>query len=154
MDTTPRRPDRTLLVLLAIVAAVVVIALAVVLSRGEPPRLDASTPSGTVQRYAEAVLAGDMTTAGTLMSQEALSNCDGYGSRNAENLRITLRGASESSNEAEVKVALVSTSGSGAFGVSEYTQEDRFSLIKVNDAWLVDSAPWQLSVCPGSGANS
>ena len=55
----PRRagPDRTLLAIMAAIAVIVIIALAVVFTRGEPAPLAESTPAGVTQRYAAAVIA-------------------------------------------------------------------------------------------------
>ena len=46
------RPDRTLLAIMAAIAVIVIIASAVVFTRGEPAPLAESTPAGVAQRYA------------------------------------------------------------------------------------------------------
>ena len=50
MNAAPARPDRTLIVILSVIGVLVIVALAVVFSRGEPKLLDESTPAGVVQR--------------------------------------------------------------------------------------------------------
>ena len=63
MDTVTRKPDRTLLIVIATVVALVVVALVVVFTRGGAAPLDESTPAGVVQRYTQAVVAGDQEAA-------------------------------------------------------------------------------------------
>ncbi|GAB3129775.1 hypothetical protein [Glaciibacter psychrotolerans] len=153
MDKMPGQRDRTLHLLVAIVGAVVVIAVAVVLTRGATPRLDAATPAGTVQRYTEAVLAGDTDAALALVDPASLSNCFG-GHDSTNNLRITLRGTTENGSKAEVAVTFTSTSDTGGFSPAESAQDDRFTLVKRGDVWLITSTPWNVTVCPPEGGTS
>jgi len=69
------RPDRTLLAIMAAIAVIVIIALAVVFTRGEPAPLAESTPAGVTQRYAAAVIAGDEAAASAYLTPAARSKC-------------------------------------------------------------------------------
>lgn len=146
--TEPRRPDRTLLAILAAIAVLVVVALAVVFTRGEPAPLDASTPAGVVQRYAAAVIDGDETAAAGYLSDAARNTCSAVERSGVDKLRVTLVSTTERADSADVKVLITVFEGGGPFGSSEYQVEDVFDLVKTGDKWLIDNAPWQLTVCP------
>lgn len=148
MSEAATKPDRTLIVILSIIAALVVVALVVVFARGEPKLLDPATPQGVVQRYAAAVIAGDDSTAAAYLTRTALATCDGLEHPATDNLRVALVSTTERAGSADVKVSLISSSESGPFGVSENESEDAFQLRLVNEEWLIDRAPYQLSVCP------
>ncbi|MET4591595.1 hypothetical protein [Arthrobacter sp. 754] len=150
MNAAARKPDRILLVIVAAIAALVVVALAVVFTRGEPQVLDESTPAGVVQRYSTAVIDGDTSTADSYLTESARSSCRGYYESGPLPARIVLISTTERDNSALVRVSVVVSSGSGGpFGPSEYEMEDRFSLVKDNGKWLVDQAPYQLLSCKG-----
>jgi hypothetical protein len=148
MGAAAGKPDRILLVILAIIAVLVVAALAVVFSRGQPPLLDEATPQGVVQRYAAAVIDGDESAATAYLSQAARTQCVDFERSAKDNLRITLVSTTERASSADVRVLIVVSNGGGPFGNSEYETEDVFDLVKTDGKWLVDSAPWQLRVCP------
>src|SRR5690606_32090176 len=103
------RPDRTLLIVLAAVAALVVVALLVVFTRGAPAPIDASTPAGVVQRYTEALLAGDEETArGYLVDGD---ECERLESGPLDDVRVTLLSTTERESSADVDVSIVTTAG-------------------------------------------
>lgn len=147
------RRDPALLVVVGLIGLLVVVALIVVFTRGDPAQLAADTPGGVVQRYSAAVLDGDETTAGGYLSAAALTDCDRNTSVDSsadDDLRITLVDTTERDTSADVRVLIVTSYGSGPFGSSEYESEDAFDLVKVDGDWLIDEAPWQLAVCPSS----
>lgn len=148
MNAPPTRPDRTLVVILSVIAALVVVSLAVVFSRGEPKQLDASTPEGVVQRYAAAVIAGDESAAAAYLTAEALDSCQDFNTAVTDNIRVTLVSTTERADSADVKVSIVTSYESGPFGASESESEDAFDLARIDGEWLIDRAPWQLAVCP------
>ncbi|MBX0300854.1 hypothetical protein K2F54_12800 [Cryobacterium sp. 1639] len=153
-DTGPAaRRDPTLLVVLGALVVLIVVALIVVFTRGQPAPPDPGTPAGVVQRYSTAVLAGDEELAATYLSPGALADCDGNSSFLSEDLRVTLRGTTERDTTADVRVTLVTSSGGGLFGPSEYQSDDSFDLVRVDGDWLIDQAPWQLTVCPGDAGD-
>jgi hypothetical protein len=144
-----RRRDPVLLVVLGALALLVLVALIVVFTRGQPAPLDAGTPGGVVQRYSAAVLAGDEDLAADYVTEAALLDCDGQSPSITEDIRITLLGTTERDASADVRVTIVTTyEGGGPFGPNEYRSDDTFDLVKVDGAWLIEQAPWQLAVCP------
>jgi hypothetical protein len=149
-ESVKKSPDRTLQIIIGIIAALVLIALVVVFTRGAPRQLDASSPAGTVQRYSEAAIAGDEAAAGTYLTAAALARCAGVGSFTPDNVRVVLVSTTERAESADVKVSIVTSYPGGPFGNSESESVDVFDLVKVDGQWLIDDTPWQLTVCPPS----
>ncbi|BCW67311.1 hypothetical protein NicSoilB4_20740 [Arthrobacter sp. NicSoilB4] len=142
------RPDRTLLAILAAIAVLVVVALIVVFTRGEPAPVDEATPAGVVQRYSAAVIAGDEAAAAAYLTDAVKNRCNTVERMPGDNLRVTLVSTTERPATADVKVLITVSEGGGPFGNAEYQVEDVFDLVKTGDKWLIESAPWQLTVCP------
>ncbi len=146
------RRDRTLPILLAVLGLLVVVALAVVFSRGDVKLLDASTPGGVVQRYSAAVIDGDEEAAAAYLA-ESSEPCDEFYTPTEDNLRISLVATREREDTADVEVSIVTFDAGGPFGSSEYESRDEFGLVRVDGDWLIERAPWQLRVCdPGAEA--
>lgn len=144
----PQRPDRTLLAILAAIAVLVIVALIVVFTRGQPAPVDEATPAGVVQRYSAAAIAGDEAAAAAYLTADAKARCSSTFERMAaDNLRVTLVSTTERPASADVKVLITVSEGGGPFGSAEYQMEDGFDLVKTGDKWLIDRAPWQLTVC-------
>lgn len=143
------KPDRILIAILSAIALLVVVALAVVFTRGGPEPLDASTPQGVVQRYSTAVVDGDTATASSYLTDAARSGCRGYYESGPRPVRVVLISTTERGDSALVRVSLVSSGGGGPFGPSEYETEDRFALVKTGGSWLIEQAPYQLVSCTG-----
>ncbi|TFD01886.1 hypothetical protein E3T28_06375 [Cryobacterium sinapicolor] len=154
MNTASGKPDRTLIVLLSVIGALVVIALIVVFTGGEPARLDADTPEGVVQAYSAAVIDGDEQAAGGYLAEGAFEGCEDFDRGPTDNMRITLVSTTERAESADVKVAIVTSYGSGPFGADEYETQGVFDLVLVDDTWLIDDAPYELSICPNPKAGS
>ena len=148
------QPDRVLLVILSIIGVLVVASLAAVFFRGQPEPLSEDTPAGVVQRYTAAVLDGDESTAeGYLAGQQGRPGlpCGPADRPPADGLRVTLVSTTERADSADVRVAIAMSDGAGPFGSPVYETEDVFDLVKVGDKWLVQTAPWQLTICPAAG---
>jgi hypothetical protein len=143
--------SRTLIIILGVIGALVILALAVVFTRGEPAQLDESTPAGVVQRYSIAVIAGDESAAAEYLTEEVRSDCSRVEQFGAGNLTVTLVSTKERSDSADVAVSIATSTGNGPFGAPESEYEDVFGLVKAGDGWLIESAPWQLTVCPNTG---
>jgi hypothetical protein len=146
MSDTTRASSITLIVLAAAVALVVVVALIAVFARGGPAPLDADTPEGVVQRYAQAVVDGDLETAEGYLVPELVESCERV-SRGADDLRITLEETTERDDRARVEVLVVTVYGSGPLGPDEYESEEAFDLVRVDGEWRIETAPWDLTVC-------
>lgn len=145
------RSSRTLFVILGLIVALVIFALAVVFTRGEPAQLDESTPAGVVQRYSAAVISGDESAAADYLTEDVRAQCGRFEQFDAGNLAVTLISTKERSDSADVAVSIASSTGNGPFGAPESEHEDVFGLVKVDGAWRIESAPWQLAVCPNAG---
>lgn len=141
------RPDRTLIVILSVIGALVVIALIVVFTRGEPEMLDESTPQGVVQRYAAAVIAGDEEAAKGYLVPELADSCERIESGPVQDMRVTLESTTEREDSADVRVIIAVSYEGGLFGPNEYEEEGEFDLVADDGAWLIETAPWQLTIC-------
>lgn len=139
-----------LIVLVGTVAALVVIALVVVLSRGTPTPLDATTPAGVVQRYAAAVIAGDDTAAKKYLSRSVRDGCVPMGTV-PDNIRVTLVSTTERTESADVTVSITLSYENGPLGVSEDSFEGLFDLVKESEMWRIGTAPGMLTICANTG---
>ncbi|TDW30753.1 hypothetical protein EDD25_2526 [Cryobacterium psychrophilum] len=137
------------MVIIGIIAALAAVALAVVFSRGAPAPLDESTPAGIVQRYAAAIITGDEATAARYLSPDAPDLCmPGDRSPPNDNMRITLASTTIRGDTADVVVTMTTTYDGGLFGPSSYDSDGTVSLVKTDGSWRIESAPWELTVCP------
>lgn len=149
MTDAARKPDRIILVLLGIIGVLVVVALAVVFSRGDPAPLDEASPAGVVQRYSTAVIDGDIATAETYLTDSARTVCRGSFSGEPRPARVVLVSTTERDQSATVKVSMVNSYQDGPFGPSEYEMEDIFTLAKEDGNWKISQAPYMLMACSG-----
>lgn len=147
MDDAARKPDRSLVIVIGVVAVLVVIALIVVFTRPTAERADESTPAGAVQRYAEAVIAGDLDTARGLLTSELQSACEETDPGSLSDVRLVLSKTTERDRTADVEVEVVNSSTGGLFGPSEYRSEERFGLVEEDGRWAIEAAPWQFTIC-------
>lgn len=150
----PRRPkpDRTLVGVLVAIGVLVVVALVVVFSRGPATLLDSNTPQGVVQRYTAAVVAGDEQQARTFLSDDWLAKCDVNQAVNTgTSLRVTLVSTTERPESADVHVLITTNYQGDILGSGSSTSEEVFDLVKVDHRWKIDTAPWELAVCPSGG---
>lgn len=147
MQTPATRPDRTLIVIVSVIAAVVILALVVVFLRGAPAPLDRSTPEGVVQAYTTAVIDGDLSAISPLLIKEFRDSCERLDPERDSDVRLTLVSTRVSGDHATVRVSITTEYGSGPFGSSSYETEDSFTLAKEGGQWLVETAPWQFTIC-------
>jgi len=147
MDTSAGRPDRTLIFVIAVVAALAVIALVVVFTRGGSAQLDESTPAGVVQRYTEAVLEGDHDAATAYLVPAVAQNCERTDPGTTDDIRVTLAATHERGDTAEVTVTISQPSGGGLFGPTEYQYDTEFRLERAADGWAIETAPWEFAIC-------
>ena len=141
MDASRARPDRTLIVILAVIGALVVVALVVVFARGEPELLDESTPQGVVQRYSAAVIEDDEAAAIEYLSPEVGDSCRPFDAGTTQDLRVTLVSTTERDDTADVDVLITMSYGGGLFGSSEYEEPGSFELVASDGGWLIESRP-------------
>lgn len=150
MHTPAGTKDRTLIVILSTIATLVLVALIVVFTRDAPETLDSSTPEGVVQAYSLAVIDGDEAAAAALLTADASAGCGPVEHGPTDNLRVVLVSTTVRSDSADVVVSLVTSFDDGPFGASEYEFESNFDLVRVDGAWLIGTAPWELTICPNS----
>lgn len=149
MTTEAAPARRTLIVLLSVIAVLVIVSLVVVFTRGAPELLDESTPEGVVQRYSSAVIEGDEDAALGYLSDEAREQCGSVQNTVDDDFRVTLISTTSRGDSADVTVR-ISRSDGGPFA-SEYSYEEDFRLVSSGEDWLVESAPWELTVCSMDG---
>ena len=150
MEASAAKPDRTLMVVLGVIAALVIVALIVVFTRGEPELLDESTPEGVVQRYSAAVIDGDEDAAIEYLVPELGDPCERIETGPVDSMRVTLVSTTEREESADVNVLIATSYEGGLFGSSEYEEEGVFDLVRDDGGWLIESAPWPLTICdPG-----
>lgn len=154
MPTDARQTDRTLLVIVSVIAAVVILALVVVFTRGTPPQLDPTTPEGVVQSYANAVIDRDLPTATKLLTREVREQCDRTDNGTTTDLRLTLVSTKVTGDSAVVRVLISSDSGGGLLfsGGASYESEEYFSLAREDGVWSIETAPWELMICYNQGS--
>lgn len=147
------RPGKHLLLLLCVIAALVLVSVVLVLTRGAPKPLDASTPAGVVQGYVRAVVAGDEDAAAAFLEPGKDTRCKGFESIAPErNIRVALVSTTQRQTTADVVVSISYTNVGGPFGSPEYASEESFDLTLVEGKWLVSNAPWPLLVCTDEGS--
>lgn len=140
----PKR-DRTLPVVLAIVAVLGLVALVAVLVRGAAPQYDPDSPQGAVQRYVSAVVTGDLDEARDLHASKHAGGCDPTSAYVSPDSRVTLIDMNVSGDTATATVR-ISYGYDGPFG-GDSGYEDRFELARVGGEWLVSFSPWPFQIC-------
>jgi len=149
MTQDAARPDRTLVAIFSVIAAIVVIAIVVVFTRGGPTDIDASTPEGVVQSYSQAMVASDFETARTFVSTAVLEQCEQADRSPLQGLRMTVISTTVNGTTAVVRVAV--EHGSDAFGGSSYGYDDLFTLVEEAGDWKIETTPWELTYCYDQG---
>lgn len=143
------RGDRFLVAIVVGAVALIVVGLAIVLGAGTPaPRLaaDPSSPVGVVQRYVEALRAGDVDGARALLTTAARSeverNRDAFAPRflpsRSAGRRILLEPISESADRAEVRATVSTFNGQGGLlDAGTFHQEVLVRLVRENGQWRI-----------------
>lgn len=148
MDAPAAKTDRTLIVILSVIAALVVVALVVVFTRGTPEPIAESAPEGVVQRYSSAVIEGDEAAAMAYLVSGLADDCERVDASQAQDMRVTLLETTQRDDTADVRVLIVTSFEGGLLGPSEYEEEGVFDLVAAaGGGWLIESAPWPLTIC-------
>lgn len=143
------KPDRALVIVLVVIAALVLVALAAILVRGGPEELDPTSPEGVVQRYSAAVIAGDEPAAMALLSDRLVTDCEKMPFYPADGIRVTLLSTAERGESASVSVLIRISYGSSPFGSGETESRQAFQLVNEQGLWKIDVTPYELTVCDG-----
>ena len=138
------------LFLLALLIASVVVAI---LEKEEP--LPEGTPEATVQHFVEAVEDDDLQAVYDALSTDLQEECpieEFFGGAPPGELRlrgdrIILEGTRTLDSSAFVTVRITEFHGSGPFGASESSFEQRFSLRKEEGRWRFADYPWPFFRC-------
>ncbi|MGZ0211413.1 MAG: nuclear transport factor 2 family protein [Actinomycetales bacterium] len=149
MTQQSARPDRTLVAIVSVIAAIVVIAIVVVFTRGGQSDVDPASPEGAVQSYSQAIVDSDFEAARTFIAEDVLAQCERADPSALEGLRMTVISSTVNGETATVRVSL--EHGSGTFGGSSYQYDDLFTLVKEDSRWKIETAPWELALCSNQG---
>ncbi|TQO20846.1 hypothetical protein FB472_2501 [Rhodoglobus vestalii] len=149
MEPHAARPDRALIAILSIIAAIVVIALVVVFTRGGPANVDPTTPEGVVQSYSRAIVDSDTTSALEFLASALRDNCERSEPSVIQELRMTVISSKMNGDTAMVRVTM--EYGGGSFGGSGYEYDGVFTLVNEGDLWKIESTPWELALCYDQG---
>ena len=103
------RSNRTLVVILCVIGALVVVALVVVFTRGAPVPLDESTPEGVVQRYSAAVIDGNEAAAIAYLAPALGDACVPFETGSAQDIRVTHVSTTQRDDTADVRVLIATT---------------------------------------------
>jgi len=136
-------------ILVAVAAAigVVLVAAAIVATRPVPD-LDPATPEGVVQAFTRATLADDVAGALALATPDFADRCSTSPVTFEDGgLRMGLIDTSISGDVARVRVRVTQSGGSPPFDLSEYESSGTFVLRRLDGAWLIDEAPWEIYPC-------
>ena len=136
--------------LVVLLVASIIVAL---LEREEP--LTAGTPEAAVQQFLRAAEAEDLALAFDSLSAALQEECSlqefggrGYPTRNQlGDARITLEKSQVVDDTAFVTVRISQFRGSGPFGTSESTFEQRYSLMREDGDWKIAEYPWPFFNC-------
>lgn len=136
--------------MLAVLAALigVFIVVAAVLATRPAPDLDPTTPEGVVQTYSRAMLSGDVAAGRALTTPALQSRCPTPPLAPPEpGTSLDLVGTSISGDRAVVRVQIIHRGGNSPFDLNEYRTEDAFELLRIDGAWRVNQAPWEIDPC-------
>ena len=134
----------------AILVASIVVAL---LESNEP--LPTGTPEATVQLFLEAVEDDNIELAYTVLSTDLMVECAvdeffgtaGWPGDRLRGDRITLEDVTTVSDTTFVTVRMTNLHGTGPFGTSESSFDQRFSLRQEEGQWRFTEYPWPFSRC-------
>jgi hypothetical protein len=137
--------------LAALVAVSVIVAL---LGGSEAVLLPEDTPEGTVQRYLQAMEAGDFREAYSYLGAGLTEVCDYQQFRGnsrwfeSAEQRITLEDSEDlGGGEVEVRVRVTQFSVDPPFGSREYSHTQPFTLVQEAGLWRFSESPWPLGPC-------
>ena len=147
MQPTVGKPDRTLVVIIAIVVVIALLALIVIFTRGAPSTVDPASPEGVVQEYTQAFMSGDRTKALSLITSDIRDSCERTEPIMTENIRMTVVSTTTTADTSVVRVMISHGSGNNPFGGSGYESDETFSLKRAGGSWSISSTPWELMVC-------
>lgn len=142
------KPNRILAIALGCVAVLALVAWVVDANR-RVPEYDPASPEGTVQAYLEAVLSGDADAAFAYLAEDTRCVAEDFrGALADDSLRVVLRDVEIEGERAEVAVE-ISFTGGGPFDAYEWSEHQRFFLVREENRWAIAEVPWPLFFCGG-----
>ena len=137
----------------AFLGVLLVVSIVVALLEREET-LSEGSPEATVQQFLKAVEGEDFQIAYGFLSEELREDCSvqdfvGANARNGRlrNGRVTLERTQTVEDTTFVTVRITQFFGSGPFGTSESTFEQRFPLSQENGEWRFTQYPWPYFQC-------
>lgn len=141
---------------ITVILALIVLSVAVTfLMRPEATLLPEDTPEGIVQRYLQAIDAGDPQTAHSYLSTELQESCTYQYFRDSArwldntDLGVALEDTVSIDGQVEVRVRITQYQGSSPFDSGEHSHTQWFTLEREDEAWRLVDPPWPSGYCPG-----
>ncbi len=142
------KADRTLLVIVAALLAIVGVATVLAATRSSQQFEDGS-PAATVQDYLTAIAEHDPTAAAALLDPDGPCGlADVTGNYVPEQFRADLRSQDVSGHNATVTVQ-ITENNEGPFG-GGWSHDEQFVLIEGNGGWVLAGMPWPMGACVGT----
>ncbi|WP_345473318.1 hypothetical protein QMQ05_04310 [Glutamicibacter ectropisis] len=135
-----------LITLVAVSVGLIILAAIVVSLRPAPPLRDADTPVGVVQRYVLAYQSADLATAqGLVENGKDKQDCNYYEPQKAS-AQVNLLREVTTNRSATITVSITYATD-GALLIDPFEAQENFELAIIDGAWLITTAPWQMSLC-------
>ena len=152
--------------LVIVIVASIGVAVAFLYRSGELPLLPQGTPEGTVHRFLLDIERGNSRPAYDYLSPQLQETCtyqhfrdtirwfEARGSRDADDLRVTLEGTRQVDSAVEVRVRITRFHISPPsplfppYHSGESSYGERFTLEMTGGEWLFVDPPWPMRWCP------
>lgn len=141
------RPNVVLLVIGVLVVVLAVVAALLATNRTAPPP-DLTTPEGVTQAYVLAALDGDQEQMATFLDPELECEAPFPFYVAPESASVSLVSTRMTGSSATVVMEISeSTGGGGPFPMNRYSRRETFSLVRLDDRWLITGNPWPVYEC-------
>ena len=146
-----------LLIMAAVVGLAVLVTIALVATRG-PETYAPGTPEAALQDFLEAGFDGDTAAIFELVTDESRDRCQSASDRErfdgdwySDGMRAELEDMTVTSDVATAEVRFHEGGANDPFSNSSWSYDERFTLVRVDGAWLIDRAgwPWPFAECTG-----
>lgn len=151
MEARQISKSNRLLLWMGLGLGMLVIAAAVVAVVRQPASFEPGTPEAVVQQYLEAVIAEEPEAAWALLTPRLQARCtvDDLERRSyrRDRGRIVLVDSSVRDETARIQLKFTAAFSDGAFGIDEYSHQERFDLRLVDGKWRISESPWPFYWC-------
>ena len=154
-ETSATVSKRPLQIMAAVVGLAVLVTIALVAARG-PETYAPGTPEAALQGFLEAGIDGDSAALFALVTDESRDQCQSALDEERfdepwhnDGLRAELEDMTVTGDVATAEVRFHQRGTNDLFGSSSWTYDERFTLERVDGAWLIDRAgwPWLFTEC-------